>query len=87
MQEFKNVVVLTKEEYDALSDPDKTYTLMTKTSAKRAVRNLLKAMDFVCWHDNQAADGDGACSLCPVYTHLGYDAADRMCDKGKSLSK
>ena len=81
---IKNAVLLTEEEYEKLTNPDVTYTIVTKTSANKIVNSLLKHSKFVCWHDDPVVDLDGfCCSECPVGTVLG-DAGYRLCLKQKA---
>lgn len=82
-------VLLSASEYFELTNPDTTYTMMTKTAAKSAVKTLLKSEGFTCYHDRQPILGsiDGCCSMCPVMVKLGHDAGNRMCTRGKWWSK
>lgn len=82
-QFLKDVYILSKEEYEKLSCPDKTYTLLTKTSAEKIRKHLLKMSKFVCWHDNDEFDWDiFCCSECPIYIMLGEEGY-RVCLKQK----
>jgi DNA gyrase inhibitor GyrI len=66
---IKDMYLVSKDEYDQLTNPDTTYTLMTKTSATNMVKHFLKKMKFTCWNDDpEITDPDDfCCSLCPVY--------------------
>jgi hypothetical protein len=88
MKHFKDVFVLTRDEYEDLTNPDTTYTLMTKTAAKKAVTNILKHFDVTCWNDAKIHPDDWCCAeLCPVYNVLGWDAGERLCTRQKTFSK
>lgn len=79
-QLLRDVYLLQKDEYERLINPDVTYTLMTKTTAIKAVKNILKETGFTCWHDGETED---TCTECPVMTLLGNDAGKRMCTRQK----
>jgi hypothetical protein len=89
VQKLKDHVLLTGDEYAALCSPDTTYSLMTKTTARRAVKLLLQATKQYCYHDLKPKPGpdDADCAECPVMTHLGHDAGERMCTRQKWWSK
>jgi hypothetical protein len=88
MKHFKDVFVLTRDEYEDLTNPDTTYTLMTKTAAKKAVTNILKHFKTTCWIDENLDPDDWCCaSCCPVYQVLGSDAGERLCTRQKTFSK
>lgn len=81
---IKDSYLLSKEEYEKLTNPDTTYTLLTKTAANKMVAHLLKATEFTCWHDDPDVwMDDFCCSLCPVYKLLGSDAVSRVCLRQK----
>lgn len=82
-------VILTNKEYEQLTHPDVTYTLMTKTAANRVIDNILKYFNAKCWHDNNelAWEDDWCCSCCPVMKVLGEDAGERICLKQKVWGK
>ena len=83
----KNSVLLSEEEYQKLTNPDKTYTLVTKTSARKVVDKLLKHFNANCWLDDPEIDyDDWCCSACPVYSVLG-DEGGRLCLRQKAWSK
>jgi DNA gyrase inhibitor GyrI len=86
---IKDMYLVSKDEYDQLTNPDTTYTLMTKTSATNMVKHLLKKMKFTCWNDDpEITDPDDfCCSLCPVHEFLGSDALNRVCLRPKTWSK
>ena len=77
--------VLSKEEYQKLTNPDVTYTLMTKTAANKVVKNILKYGNFECWHDAQDYDFsmESFCMDCPVMEILGDDGGRRICLREK----
>ncbi len=77
----RNSYVLTVEEYNKITNPDVTYTLMTKSSANKAVDNILKYTKEKCWQDSE--DDMIYCSECPVMIILGEDAGSRMCLRQK----
>lgn len=81
--------ILSKAEYDALTSPDKTYSLMTKTAARKAVDNLLSWHRFKCFNDiRPKMDPDDCnCMSCPLYRVLGEDVAERMCTRRKYFSQ
>ena len=86
-QFLKEVYILSKEEYEKLTSPDKTYCLLTKTSAEKITQRLLNTTDFVCWHDNKEVDlDDFCCSECPITTVLGEEGC-RICQRQKTWSK
>ena len=88
MEHFNDVFVLSRTEYEVLSNPDTTYSFMTKTAAKKAVSNLLKNTKSTCWHDQNIDPDDWCCGvMCPVFYLLGYDAGDRLCQRQKVFSK
>jgi len=64
-------VLLTEDEYAELSNPDKCYTLLTKTKASKLVVRLLKADKQTCWNDTGEDYEDGCCSYCTVLYHIG----------------
>jgi len=86
-------VLIEKEDYVDMVNrleklPPSPYTFMTKTSANKLVRRLLRSNKEICWNDNPDEEyDDGCCSQCCVYKILGYDAADRICQRGKRWSK
>lgn len=88
MRISENKVLINSKELKRLRDNDKFYTLLTKTSAKKAVTNLLKFFNFTCWHDTEEPDdGDGTCSHCPLINVLGDDAGTRICLRDKNWMK
>jgi len=80
-------VLLTSDEYEELSNPCKCYTFLTKTKAKKLVERILRKEKAVCWNNTDEGYEDGCCSSCPVYTILGDDAADVICERDKRWSK
>lgn len=83
----KDSVLLTKEEYEKLTNPDKTYTMVSKTSANAIVKNLLKHHTSVCYLDDPEIDWDDwCCSYCLVYLVLG-DPGGHLCLRQKVWSK
>lgn len=80
--------ILSENEYEALTNPDKCYTLLTKTKARKAVKNILKQFNEVCWNDDPEEDDEsGCCSYCSVMRVLGSEAGEVMCDRHKRWSK
>ena len=77
--------ILSKEEYEKLTNPDATYTLVTKTAAKKIVTSLLKHYRAECWLDGDQ-DKVWYCSQCPVFAILG-DEGGRLCLRQKNWSK
>ena len=60
---------------------------MTKTKARKAVKNILKQFNEVCWNDDPEEDESGCCSYCPVMKVLGNDAGSVICDRHKRWCK
>lgn len=81
---FEDVYILTSAEYEKLTSPDVTYTLMTKTAANKGVINILKKTNSVCWLDSNDESYEGYCNTCPVFEYLGPDAGGRLCTRQKS---
>jgi hypothetical protein len=88
MQRIADAVLLTSKEYLELTDPDKCYSLVTKTLASKAVKRLLEHEKFVCFHDQDPVpdSDDACCSICPAVSILG-EAGERMCPKQKWSGK
>lgn len=81
-------VVMSKAEYEKLTDPDKTYSLMTKTLARAVVKRILVDIEEVCWNDDvNENDDNGSCASCGIMEVLGRAAGERMCDRPKRWSK
>lgn len=81
---YKEVQVLSHEEYKQLTSPDVTYTLMTRTAANKGVESLLKKTESKCWKDSDDDFDPYYCNTCPVMEYLGTDAGGRLCQRQKS---
>ena len=87
MHIFKQpIYILTESDYKSLTNPDKTYTTVTKSGAKDIVKNLLKSENVECYLDIDIDRGDWCCSICPVIDKLG-NHGERLCDRQKAWSK
>ena len=86
--------ILSDDEYNKLTNPDITYSILTKTAANKAVVNLLKYFNHKCHHDidlNNSLDYSEEnsyfyCSECPIITVLG-SPGKVICQRSKTWSK
>ena len=96
MNKITNMYLMSEEEMQAITNPDKCYTYFTKTNAKNATKQLLKYFDFKCWHDmtddkfnklNGYSQQEYYCEGCPIYQIFDDTVADRLCIKEKLLDE
>lgn len=81
-------VILEKDEYKKLVNPDKCYTFMTKTKAKNITYKILKAYNVVCINDQDDRNTDDWCCAhdCPL-SLFGMEAVEGLCTRQKYWSK